>query len=251
MVEPVRGKISLLASDPNNFIDVNFNAEAFEHKLIIGYIATSDLMNKTKTLTNPVELAVIVKKAITNLDLDIPKDAIDYIKNQGKYFTFLQTISDKMLNSEPWDQLFKDVEVFLANSKTAILDDLKSAAEKVNNQLQANLKDVAKVLQEEYSEIIKSLEMKKLPEKLRRDSRFISDLIQEIENGTTTEKLVNSILYIADNLGIFVPKHILRNIENQGKYLRFLDIISKEISVDGKMTWLPPFKFIAKYFQES
>ncbi|GBN84605.1 hypothetical protein AVEN_232252-1 [Araneus ventricosus] len=251
LVEHVHGTIRLLVSKPNA-IDLNSSdVEAFGHKFNIGYNITSDLIINTKNLTNPEELAIIVNNAISNLDIDILKHDIVYIANQGKYFTFLQTVSDKILGSKPWDQLFIDVETFLAGSKTAVLRDVNLAAEKINNRIQTNLNVLIKAMQDKYTEKIKSLEMQKLPEKLSRDSRFIIELTQEIKKETTTEKLINVIRYVADHLEVSLPKENLQNLGNQGKYLRFLEVISDETLVDGMMTWLSPFKNLSKYFYES
>ncbi|CAL1300188.1 unnamed protein product [Larinioides sclopetarius] len=252
LVELIRDKIRLLISEPYSSFEVNFSdAEAFKNTLNVGYIVTTNLMNKIKNLENPKELKVIIDKTITSLDIDIPKHEIVYIGKQGEYFDFLQTVSDKMLGSKPWDQLFQEVNKYLADSKTAILHDVRSAAENINNQLQINLNDIAKAIQEKYSERIKSLEIQKLPEKLSRDSRFISELVQEIEKGITVKKLVKSILYIADNLEVSLPKENLKIVENQGKHLRYLEILSNESLVKGGTAWLPPFKNTAKYFSES
>ncbi|GBN91149.1 hypothetical protein AVEN_186955-1, partial [Araneus ventricosus] len=251
LVEQIRDKIHLFVSE-TNAVDVNSSeAETFRHKFSSGCNITSDLANKMKNLTNPEELALMVNSAVSNLDINIPKDDMLRIANQGKYFNFLQTISDKILNSKPWDKLFKDVGTFLYDSKAAILHDADSAVEKINNRIQLNLNSTVKDIQEEYTEKIKSLEIQKLSEKLNRDSRIIFEVTEEIKDGTTTEKLVSGIRYLADNLGVSFPKENLQNIANQGNYFMFLEVIKDQTLDVGSTTLLSPFKDIAKYFYES
>ncbi|GBN24043.1 hypothetical protein AVEN_265363-1 [Araneus ventricosus] len=251
LVEQVRDKIHLFVSEANA-IDVNSSeAEVFKHEFSRGYHITSEVVNKMKNLTNPEELAVLVNSTISNLDIDVSENDVLCIANQGKYFSFLQTVSDKVLSSKPWDQLFKDVETFLSSSKTFILHDVNSAAEKINNRIQINLNNIVKGIQEEYTEKFKSLEIQNLPDKLNRDSRIILKFTEEIKKGTTTGKLVRAIRYVADHLEVSLPKENLQNLGNQGKYLRFLEVISDATLVDGTMTWLSPFKNLSKYFYES
>ncbi|CAL1286293.1 unnamed protein product [Larinioides sclopetarius] len=251
LVQQVRDKIQLLASGANA-VDVNSSeAEIFRHKFSSGCNITSDLTNKMKSLTNPEGLAILINSVASNLDINIPKEDMLYIANQGKYFNFLQTLSDKILNSKPWDELFKDVEAYLYNSEEAILHDADSAIEKIKNRIQLNLNNTILDIQEKYTENIKSLEIPKLSEKVNRDSRVISDVTEEIKNGMTIEKLVNRIRYVADNLGISFLKENLQNIANQGNDLRFLEIIKDETLDVGPKMLLSSFKNITKYFYES
>ncbi|GBN31375.1 hypothetical protein AVEN_12449-2 [Araneus ventricosus] len=251
LFEQVRCKMQLFLTE-TDVIDVNSSeAEAFARIFSSGYSITSDLVNKTMNITNPEELAEIVKSAVSNLEINISKDDVLYIANQGKYFSFLQTVSDNILSSKPWDKLFKDVETFLSGTKTLILHDVYSAAEKVNNRIQINLDAAVKAMQEEYAGNIKSLEIQKLPEKLNKDSRIIFQSTEEMKNGTTTEKLVNAIQYVADNLGVSLPKENLQHVTNQGKYLKFLNVIGDETLDAEPIKWLTPFRNIAKYFDES
>ncbi|GBM60945.1 hypothetical protein AVEN_192397-1 [Araneus ventricosus] len=251
LIDQVRDKIHLFVSEANA-VDVNSSeAKEFRHKFSSGYNITSELVNKLKNVTNPEKLSLVINSTISNLDIDIPKDDILYITNQGKYFSFLQTVSDKTLSSKPWCQLFKDVETYFSGSEKVILHDVNSAAEKINNRIQINLNDTAKAIQEEYITKIKSLEIQNLPEKLNRDSHIILELIEETNNGTTVEKLVNAARYVADNLGVSLPKENLQNVSNQGKYLKYMEIIGDEPLNFDPMMWLSPFKNIAKCFDES
>ncbi|MCX4084122.1 hypothetical protein N7281_04570 [Rickettsia hoogstraalii] len=45
------------------------------------------------------------------------RDNILDVANQGKYFNFLQVVSDKALSSKPWVELFKDKLSYFAKSK--------------------------------------------------------------------------------------------------------------------------------------
>ncbi|GBN84786.1 hypothetical protein AVEN_6331-1 [Araneus ventricosus] len=251
LVEQVRDKIRLFVNEVN-VVDANpSEAKAFRYKFISAYNSTSELVNKMSNLTNPEELAVIVNTTTLNLNIEIPEDDILYIATQGNYFNFLQRVSDKLLSSKPWDQVFKKVETFLSASKTIILQDVDSAAKSINDRIQINLNYTVKVIHEEYTERIKSLEIQKLPDKLNRDFRIIFELTEEIKNEITTEKLVNATRYVSDNLKISLPEENLQNIANQGKYLTFLEIISDETLNVHPMMWLSPFENIAKYFSES
>ncbi|GBO10552.1 hypothetical protein AVEN_71486-1 [Araneus ventricosus] len=251
LAEQVRDKINLFVSDANA-VHVNFSeAEAFRNKFNSGYHMTSEVINKMNNLKNPEKLAVVINSTISNLDIDVSEDNILYIANQGKYFSFFQTVSDKVLSTKPWYQLFKDVETFLFSSETVILHDANSAAEKINNRIQIYLNDIVKGIQEEYAEKIKSLEIQNLPDKLNRDIRVIFKFTEEIKNGTTIGKLVRAIPYVVDDLGVSLPKQNLQIVANQGKYLRFLEVIGDGTLNVDTMMWLSPFESIAKYFYES
>ncbi|CAL1288930.1 unnamed protein product [Larinioides sclopetarius] len=251
LVDQVRDKIHLLLSGANTVDVTPSEAKEFRHKFCNGYNITSELVKKLKNLTNNEQLAVVINSTTSNLDIDIPKNDILYITNQGKYLSFLRTVSDKISSSKPWCQVFEDVETYLSGSKVVILHDVNSAAEKVNSHIQMNLKNATKAIKEEYIDKIKSLEIQNLPEKLNRDGHIILELIEEAKNGTTVEKLVNAAHYVADNLEVSLPKENLQNVSNQGKYLKFLKIISGEsLSVDSVM-WLSSFTDIAKYFFEA
>ncbi|GBO21330.1 hypothetical protein AVEN_267892-1 [Araneus ventricosus] len=251
LVEQVRDKLRLFVNEVN-VVDANpSEAKAFRYKFISAYNSTSELVNKTTNLTNPEELAVIVNTTTSNLNIEIPEDDILYIATQGNYFNFLQRVSDKLLSSRPWYQSFKEVETFLSASKTIILQDVDSAAKYINDRIQINLNNTIKVIHEEYTEKIKSLEIQKLPDKLNRDFRIIFELTEEIKNEITTEKLVNATRYVSDNLKISLPEENLQIIANQGKYLKFLEILSDETLNVYPMMWLSPFENLAKYFHES
>ncbi|XP_055924355.1 uncharacterized protein LOC129956479 [Argiope bruennichi] len=250
-VQQIRCQIHLFVSASGVTGADSSDAKAFRDKLNNGYNIALDLVIKTKNLMNPGQVAELVNNAISNLGIDIPKDEVLYIANQGKYFNFLQTVSDNILSSKPWNQLFKEVESFLSGSKTILLRDADLAAEKINIRMQISLNDTIKSIQEQYVEKIKLLEIQKLPEILNRDRNTIAELTEEIMNGTTIEKLLNTVDDIANNLKVSVPKEYLQNITFQGKYLKFLEIISDETLADESIGWLSPFQSIAKYFYES
>ncbi|CAL1286289.1 unnamed protein product [Larinioides sclopetarius] len=251
LVQQVRDKIQLFVSKANA-IDVNSSgAEAFRFKFSIGYNITSDLVNKLKNLTDSEQIAVVINNTISNFDIEVSEDDVLSIANQGKYFNFLQTVSDKELNSKPWDQLFKIVEMFLSSSKTLILHDVNSAAGKINNRIQINLNNIAEGIQEEYSEKMRSLEIKNLPEKLNLNSRILLKFTEEIRNGSTTEKLLRGIRCVVNDLRVSLPIQNLQNVANEGKYLSFLEIIGDGALNVDPILWLSPFEKIVKYFNES
>ncbi|CAL1285800.1 unnamed protein product [Larinioides sclopetarius] len=251
LVVQVRNKIHSFLSEVT-VVDANpSEAKVSRHKFINALNSTSELVNKTSNLANPEELAVIVNTTISNLDIAIPEEDILYIANQANYFNFLQTVSDKILNSKPWEKVFKEVELFLSSSKTLILHDVNSAAEKINDRIQVNLNNTIKAIQEEYMEKIQSLEIQILPDRLNEDYHTILKSTEKIKNGTTIEKLVGASSDISDNLGVAVQEENLQKVANQGKYLKYLEILNDDIlNVDLEM-WLSPFENLEKFFYKS
>ncbi|GIX93758.1 uncharacterized protein CDAR_606301 [Caerostris darwini] len=251
LVDQVRHKLHSFISD-TSLTDVDaFEAEALSHKISKGYTFTSGLVENLKNLTDPQAITKQIKDSITNLGMDLPINDLQYIENQGKYFNFLKTASDKKLNTKPWEKPFTGVVERLTESKKIIQADVGDAVKVINNRIHLDLEDITKIMHERHTEQVKLLEIQKLPVKLNKEKGFMLSLAESMKNQTlSVEELVNTIYDIADNLGIGVPEEQVRNIANQGKYFKFLQNLSDEELVGETSTWIHSFENFTEYFYE-
>ncbi|GFY45511.1 uncharacterized protein TNIN_165361 [Trichonephila inaurata madagascariensis] len=106
-------------------------------------------------------------------------------------------------------------------------------------------------MQEHFENTMKSLEIQKLPSKIRSDYSIMRHMSREVEYLTNTAEVTRAIRLAVDNLSMCVPKIHLQNVANYGKYFEFLRIITEKELKDVSSTWAHSFEDIVRHLDES
>ncbi|GFS38774.1 uncharacterized protein NPIL_616951 [Nephila pilipes] len=233
-------------------VDVNLlDAESFSFKFTKGYNITTGLVDELENVTNPEEIAKILNRSISNLNIDVSNQDILDITNQGKYISFLQVVSDKKFSTRPWAEIFKSTLAFLSESRRSIQTEINDVSEKINSRMQSEFVNIANMVQKHYTEKIKSLEIQILPDILTKDKKTLSNIADEIKNIENAKDLIKMFQDNANTLKIDIPKNSMVNITILSKYLEFLQIVSdKELNISVSR-WISPFNDVISYLDRS
>ncbi|CAK6587165.1 MAG: hypothetical protein IRF12RH_07155 [Rickettsia helvetica] len=251
LVEQMDDKMKSFVTSSSAIVDVDpSEAQTFSSKFNEGYNITSNLVVELTNLTNPEELAGKINTSISNLDINLFKDEILDVLNQGKYFNFLQIVSDKTFSTRPWAELFKNILPYFSELRDNIEKNVSDTAEKLNQQLNGTVK----AIHGHYDNKMKLLEIQELPAELRKEHDVILKIEKEIEGSVTRNELLKTMQTIYDrtnSLGISIAKNNIPTIINQEKYFNFLQTISNKELINGTLTWISPFKDAVNYLNQS
>lgn len=233
-------------------------AQIFSTKLSKGFNITRNLLIEITNLTDIEELADKMKASITGIDDNlIDEDSIINIKTQGKYLKFLQNIHDKKINTRRWDTIFQDIETHLSELNNNLQDQVKNIAEEIDQNVMSNLSNIVNAINGYYSNSIvptrhsiksfvnstgainaNQLETEIFVTKLNKGYKITQYLLNEITNLTNLEELVEKIKIAIASLDINITEdNSLINIQNQGKYILFLqNIYDKKFNTSDRDT---------------
>ncbi|GFS38772.1 uncharacterized protein NPIL_616941 [Nephila pilipes] len=233
-------------------VDVNLlKAESFSFKFTNGHNITTNLVEELKNLANPKDLAGILDRSISNLNIDVSNQDILDITNQGKYISFLQVVSDKKFSTRPWTEIFKSTLTYLSESRRGLQTEIKDAAEKINSRMQSEFVNIANMVQKHSTEKIKSLEIQILPDILTKDKKTLSNTADEIRNIANAKDLIKMFQDNASMFGIDIPEDNTVNIKTLNKYLEFLEIVSDKKLNIFVSAWVSPFNDVISYLDRS
>ncbi|GFT70513.1 uncharacterized protein NPIL_152991 [Nephila pilipes] len=249
LTERVRTKIKSFVTSSISINADPSEAQWLSTKLRNGNNIASNLA-EMGNVTDIEDLARKLSSIITD-DTKTFEVPISNVVNQGKYFTFLQTISDDKLSTWPWTELFKGVLTYLSESRKIIQDDVEDVADQLINLIRANIDQTIVAMQEHFERNMKSFEIQKLPDKTGKDYDMLLLMSKQINDLTNTEDVSKTIWDVTNNLGMCVPKKYLRNITNYGKYFKFLQTITEKELKDVSSTWVHSFEGVVRYLNES
>ncbi|GFU18336.1 uncharacterized protein TNCV_1980241 [Trichonephila clavipes] len=250
LTENVHSKIkSFVAEDSADIKADQSEARSLSTKLKNGYNIALILAG-VENVTDIEDLAKTLSR-IDAKDANIYSNYVLDIANQGNYLNFLQTVSDEKLSTWPWTELFKGAVTYLNESRKSIQDDVEKVAEELIKLIKTNIDQLTFAMQEHFENTMKSLEIQKLPSKIRSDYSIMRHMSREVEYLTNTAEVTRTIRLAVDNLSMCVPKIHLQNIANYGKYFEFSRIITEKELKDVSSTWAHSFEDIVRHLDES
>ncbi|XP_018020421.2 uncharacterized protein LOC108676795, partial [Hyalella azteca] len=217
----------------------------------LGYTVTTNLMEEVANITTD-QLAEKINKSLTILSIGGCDEAMLRIEQQGKYFAFLQVMSDSALGSRAWGDLLQPIAQYLSNSRREIQNNINDVSEKINVQVENNIYNIAKKVKEYYQSKMRYVVIQQLSDEIKFGHACIMNMTKEMEQLNTTQDLARKIPELISEDGPFKISRTINHISRHGKYLTFLQIISnKTLDTSSPSQLIIPLNETATYLKES
>lgn len=253
LTNKVDAKIKLFVDSKDIVRATRVEANTFSDNLSTGYEIITKLVKEIENLTNIEDLANIFRNAVYGLKINSCEEYISHISTQGKYFNFLQTVSDRKFDISQFISLIQPIEDSLSVSKKHIKENVLDAVEKINDKINHHIQNIAVEIKKYYLKKIETLEVEDIPSKLQEGYHVILDMKQEINNLSGPQELSEKISDGIIKLDIWNYKirEIVLNVLNYGKYFDFLKILNNgELSIKSS-EWIKPINEILEHLSES
>ncbi|KAF8764966.1 hypothetical protein HNY73_022989 [Argiope bruennichi] len=243
------GKI-IVDADPVKAVNLSF-------KLKNDYYTISNLVNALQNSVKVKSLNKKIKDVVSELYIGIPEVEIHNIEKYVKYIDILQAVSQREFVTRPWGNLFKEIATYISESRKTIQQDIDNAAEKVKLRIQLHLNNIAKIIQDNYNEKLKSkftmrnMEIQKFHDFHNKEYEDIFKLTEDIKRLRNIDSLVKKLQLNTNILGIRATKRYLIKMANEGRYFMFLSFLSDKILDNGSSTWSKPFVETKDIIQKS
>ncbi|KAF7989470.1 hypothetical protein HCN44_008144 [Aphidius gifuensis] len=236
-IQKMLNKINLFSSSMDT-IDANvIEAQSFSTHINSGYDKILNLIKEIKNVKSAEELSTMIGSSLNFLNLDIIRNKVSVISDQGRYLKFLAKVSvnefnssDLSISSDPFQSIVK----YLNESKNRIYKNIIDVEYQLKNKIQNNINDIGTKIKNYFSKKEEEFyAIKNLNHDIESTYYKLSE-IQKTENDNT--EIDKCIQKISDNIyelnitdkDIISANNILSNSVKNGIYLQFLYALKGE-----------------------
>ncbi|XP_018007170.1 uncharacterized protein LOC108664972 isoform X3 [Hyalella azteca] len=233
-------------------VDANpSDARMFNDTFNAGINRTTKLIEEAVNITTD-QLGRKINESFNTLCIDGCAEAMQSISQQGKYFSFLQVVSDSALGSRTWGDLLQPFASYLSYSRHDIQRDINDVAEEINDQMRTNISNIAVKIKEYYQSKMRSVIIQQLPAEMNFGHAFIMNMTEKMKHSNKTQDLSRQITRAISDLDTSKISRNTNNVFRHGKYLTFLQIISnKTLDTPSPSQLITPLNETATYLRES
>ncbi|KAF8787979.1 hypothetical protein HNY73_009522 [Argiope bruennichi] len=210
----------------------------------------SYVIKDVESVQSRYDLAQRIKSFIVDSEIGDFKTEISNIENQGKYFDFLQVVSEEKLNTRSWDELFRKVLDSIFDVQKKLQEDIDDLGPKIRKHVLSCFDMIAKDLQNQLDGKIKILDLQDIHDKLNDFRDSILWLVEKGKNVTNAKEFLKLIRDVTCRIMINVPNEAAMHIIKLENCLNSLQIFCKTNCIFVSSAWFQPFENLIDQLNE-